>query len=443
MLRTDGPVASIRQVAAASLAGTVVEWYDFFLYATMAALVFNQQFFPTFSPLIGTLVAFTTFAAGFVTRPLGGVIFGHLGDRIGRKPMLVVTMMIMGLATFAMGLLPTYSDIGVAAPIMLLLLRMLQGIGLGGEWGGAILLCVEHAPDRRRGWFSSWPQLGVPIGLLLSTLAVSGVNLLGEDALQAWAWRLPFIASIVLVAVGLFIRLRVSEPPAFERVLRSGQRSRVPLVEVIRQHPKTTLLGMGARLSESVTFNIYNAFLLAYVVQVLSLPKSYVLDSLTIASVVGFFVIPLAGRVSDRVGRRPVFMVGAGIAALTAFPLFALIDTGSRWLIALAVVVGWGVASCVMYGPEGAMFAEIYPTRVRYSGMSFVYQIGVLPSGAIAPAVGIWLVNTFGNASWPVAAYVLIIAVIALVSLVSLPETYDKPVDDPVTPPPAVKKAIA
>ena len=237
----DGNEASIRQIASASLIGSVVEWYDFFLYGTMAALVFNAEFFPKFDPLTGTLAAFTTFAAGFVTRPIGGVLFGHLGDRLGRKPMLVVTMMIMGLSTFAMGLLPTYDSIGVAAPLLLVLLRMLQGIGLGGEWGGAVPLCVEHAPEERRGWYSSWPQLGVPIGLLLSTGAVKGLGLLGDDALVAGAWRIPFLASIVLVAVGLFIRLRIAEPPAFKELVEHDARARIPLLEVVRRHPKTTL----------------------------------------------------------------------------------------------------------------------------------------------------------------------------------------------------------
>jgi metabolite-proton symporter len=430
--RADRAEATIRQVAAASLIGTVVEWYDFFLYGTMAALVFNQEFFPTFDPLIGTLVAFSTFAAGFVTRPVGGVVFGHLGDRLGRKSMLVATMTIMGLATFAMGLLPTYAQIGVAAPVLLLLLRMLQGIGLGGEWGGAVLLCVEHAPNGRRGWYSSWPQLGVPIGLLLSTLAVSAVSQLGDGALLGWAWRVPFLVSIVLVAIGLFIRLRISEPPAFERMVRSGQRARVPLLEVVRRHPKITLLGVGARMSESVTFNIYNAFLLTYTVTVLGLPRSMVLDALVVAAVVGFFAIPFAGWVSDHVGRRAVFMAGALLAAVSAFPIFALVDTGSRWLIMVAVVIGWGLAACTMYGPEGALFAEIYPTRVRYSGMSVVYQIGVLPSGAVAPLIGTSLVAHFSGASWPVATYVVVIALITVVSLVFLPETYRRPVDDAV-----------
>src|SRR6476660_9731787 len=407
---TGDPETSIRQIAAASLVGSVVEWYDFFLYGTMAALVFGSEFFPKFDPLTGTLAAFATFAAGFVTRPLGGVLFGHFGDRLGRKPMLVVTMMIMGLSTFAMGLLPTYDAIGVAAPVLLVLLRMLQGIGLGGEWGGAVLLCVEHAPEQRRGWYSSWPQLGVPIGLLLSTGAVKALGLLGDDALVAGAWRIPFLASIVLVAVGLFIRLRIAEPPAFKELVEHDARARVPLLEVLRRHPKTTLLAMGARISESVTFNVYNAFLVTYVVTVLSLKNTVALNALLVAAVVGFFVILAAARVSDLIGLRPVFMAGAAVAAVSAFPIFALFDTKNSALITLGVVIGWAFGACTMFGAEGVLFAELYPTRVRYSGMSTVYQLGVLPSGAIAPIICTLLIQKYDNASWPVATYVLAMA---------------------------------
>lgn len=430
------PPTSIRQVASASLLGSVVEWYDFFLYATMAALVFNTQFFPTSDPLVGTMIAFGTFAAGFVTRPLGGFIFGHFGDRIGRKKMLVVTMLIMGLSTFAMGLLPTYAAIGVAAPILLLLLRMLQGIGLGGEWGGAVLLCVEHAPQGRRGWFSSWPQLGVPIGLLASTLAVTAVTRLPEESFQAWGWRVPFLISIVLVVVGLVIRLKIDEPPAFKEMQATAAqtatdaKARLPLVEVFTRHPKVTLLAMGARVSESVTFNIYNAFLVTYVVTVLGLDSSLVLNALLVASVVGVVAILAAGRISDRIGRRPVFAAGAALAFVSAFPIFALVNTGSGVLITVGVVIGWGLAACIMFGPEGAMFAEVFPTRVRYSGMSAVYQIGVIPTGAVAPLIGTSLVSAWSGSAWPVAIYVMAMAAITLVSLWFLPETHRRDIND-------------
>jgi MHS family shikimate/dehydroshikimate transporter-like MFS transporter len=420
---------SIRKIATASLLGSVVEWYDFFLYGTMAALVFNKQFFPEFDPLVGTMIAFATFAAGFITRPLGGFIFGHFGDRIGRKRMLVMTMLIMGLSTFVMGLLPNYAAVGVAAPILLLILRMLQGIGLGGEWGGAILLCVEHAPARRRGWYSSWPQLGVPIGLLTSTVAVSAVTALPDEAFQAWGWRVPFLISIVLVIVGLVIRLRVDEPPVFKSLEARDQKAKLPLLEVLTRHPKVTLLAMGARVSESVTFNVYNAFLLTFTVTVLKLDKSIVLNALLVAAVVGFVVILAAGRLSDRVGRRPVFGAGAALALVSAFPIFWLVTTENPYLITLAVVIGWGIAACTMFGPEGALFAEVFPTRVRYSGMSIVYQVGVIPTGAVAPLIATSLVSAFTGSSWPVAVYVMAMAAITLVSLHFLPETNQRDAD--------------
>jgi len=426
--------AEIRRVAGASLLGSIVEWYDFFLYGTMAALVFNSQFFPGYDPLVGTMIAFATFAAGFITRPLGGFIFGHFGDRIGRKKMLVMTMLIMGLSTFAMGLLPNYAAIGVAAPILLLCLRMLQGIGLGGEWGGAVLLCVEHAPDGKRGWFSSWPQLGVPIGLLASTVAVTLVTRLPEASFQAWGWRVPFLVSIVLVIVGLVIRLKIEEPPAFKELEEADATASLPLVEVFRKHPKVTLLAMGARASESVTFNIYNAFLVTYTVTVLGLDSSVVLDALVVASVVGFVAILVAGRLSDRFGRRPVFATGAGLALVSAVPIFALVNTENALLITLGVVVGWGLAACIMYGPEGAMFAEVYPTKVRYSGMSAVYQIGVIPTGAVAPLIATSLVSAWSGSVWPVAIYVMAMALLSLISVFFLPETHQRNLRDVTAP---------
>jgi MFS transporter, MHS family, shikimate and dehydroshikimate transport protein len=427
----SGTSTSVGKVVVASVIGAVIEWYDFFLYATMAALVFNREFFPTANPLVGTMVAFGTFAAGFVTRPIGGLIFGHYGDRLGRKKMLVITMLIMGGATFAMGLLPTYAAIGVWAPVLLLILRMLQGIGLGGEWGGAAILTFEHAPRNARGWISSWPQTAVPIGLLLSTLAVGGASSFGQEALTSWAWRLPFLFSIVLVGVGFFVRLRVSEPPAFEKVVETNSQERIPFIKVFQEFPRLTLLGMGTRFCESLTFNIYNAFILTYTTSVLDLSKDVALNGLMIAAVIGFVVIPFAGRLSDKVGRRPVLALGALISGVSAFPVFAMIDTANTPLVWTGIIIGWALGACTMFGPEAAFFAELYPTRVRYSGMSIVYQIGVLPSGAIAPAVAIALVNGSGGASWPVALYTMIGAAIALAALAFTPEMSRRGRDDP------------
>lgn len=417
-----------RNTILASVLGSVIEWYDFFLYATMAALVFNSEFFPKFDPLMGTMVAFGTFAAGFITRPIGGLIFGHFGDRIGRKKILVITMLIMGISTFLMGCLPTYAQVGVAAPVLLLLLRMLQGIGLGGEWGGAAILTFEHAPRGKRGMFSSWPQTGVPLGLLLSTIAVNLVSIPGDAALVGWTWRIPFLASIVLVIVGLVVRLQVSEPQAFKDMVKVGDRVKVPVFEALRHYPKQILIGIGARFSESITFNVYNAFILTYTTTVLGLPNSYALNGLLIASVVGFIVIPLAGRLSDKYGRRPVFAAGVAIALVTAFPVFWLVDSGVVTLIWLAIIVGWALGACTMFGAEAAFFAELFPARVRYTGMSLVYQLGVLPSGAIAPVIAIWLVSISGS-SWPVAVYIMIAAAIALVSLYFAKETAHDDID--------------
>lgn len=422
------PTASKRSTVLASMLGSVIEWYDFFLYATMAALVFNTEFFPKFDPLTGTLVAFATFAAGFITRPIGGVIFGHFGDRIGRKKILVLTMLIMGGSTFLMGVLPTYATLGVGAPALLLALRMVQGIGLGGEWGGAAILTFEHAPAGKRGLFSAWPQTGVPLGLLLSTLAVTLASSSGPDALINGGWRIPFLASGVLVIVGLLVRLRVSEPPAFQDLLATDDRVKYPVLDVLRNYPKQLLIGIGARFSESITFNVYNAFLLTYTTAVLKLPSRYALNGLLIASVIGFVLIPAAGALSDRIGRRPVFAIGADIALVTAFPVFALIDSGVAGLIWLAISLAWTLGACTMFGAEASFFAELFPARVRYTGMSVVYQLGVLPSGAVAPVISIALVSHFG-ASWPVAIYVMAAAVIALIALKVAKETAHTDVD--------------
>lgn len=441
---TSGPIPerdgsphtrSTLHVTLASVFGSVIEWYDFFLYATMAALVFNTEFFPSSSPLVGTLVAFGTFAAGFVTRPIGGLLFGHFGDRLGRKRMLVVTMLITGGSTFVMGLLPTYATIGAAAPIVLLALRMLQGIGLGGEWGGAGLLTYEHAPAGRAGWLSSWPQTGVPIGLLLSTLAVRGAGAFGDQVLIDWAWRLPFLASIVLVGVGLFVRLRVSEPPAFSSVLADQKQAKLPMAEVVRHYPRVTLIGMGARFSESITFNVFNAFVLTYTTEVLGMPREIPLNGLLVAAAIGFVVIPLSGWLSDRIGRGAVFAIGVVISGASAFPAFAMIDSLDPALVWLGILLGWSLGACTMFGPEAALFAELFPTRVRYTGISIVYQLGVLPSGAIAPALCTALVVHFGGQSWPVATYVAVFAALAIVALVLRRRLPDGGVADTSTPP--------
>ena len=305
-----GQVSSIRQVAIASLVGTALEWYDYFLYGTAAALIFNQLFFPEADPLVGTLLAFATFGVGFGTRPIGGLVFGHFGDKMGRKGMLVITLMIMGLATCAIGLMPTYETIGIWAPIMLVVLRLVQGFGVGGEWGGAVLMAVEHAPTGRRGYYGSWPQMGVPAGLVLSTLVFAAFEQLPEEQFLAWGWRIPFLLSIILVTVGLYVRLRLMESPAFREVEETHTEASMPILDVLRTYPKNVLLAMGARVGDNMLFYIFTVFVLTYVTEELGLPESLALIGVSIGAGLEFFAIPFFGALSDRIGRRPVYMGG-------------------------------------------------------------------------------------------------------------------------------------
>ncbi len=311
-----GIPTSIRKVVVASFIGTTIEWYDFFIYTTAAALIFPQLFFPSFEPLAGTLASFATYAVGFLARPLGGVIFGHYGDKIGRKAMLVTTLLIMGIATFLVGLLPTYETIGIWAPILLVVLRLLQGLGLGGEWGGAVLMAVEHSPDDKRGLNGSWPQMGVPAGLVLGTGAFAAVSAISGDAFVTWGWRVPFLLSILLIALGLYIRLAIYESPAFSRVRESGTEARMPIVDVFRTYPKNVLLVVGSRIGIDVVFYIFAVYMLTYVTTNLGLPRNLGLIAVSIAALIEIFTIPAFASLSDKVGRRPVLMAGATFLGL-------------------------------------------------------------------------------------------------------------------------------
>ncbi|MBA2513329.1 MAG: MHS family MFS transporter, partial [Solirubrobacterales bacterium] len=322
-----GQVESIRKVALASFIGTTIEWYDYFIFGTAAALVFNQLFFPNVDPIIGTLAAFATFGVGFVARPLGGAIFGHYGDRIGRKAMLVLTLLTMGIATFLIGLLPTHETIGIWAPVLLVVLRLIQGFGVGGEWGGAVLMAVEHSPRNRRGFYGSWPQMGVPAGLLLSTAIFSIFSRFTTDAqFLAWGWRVPFLLSIILIGVGLFIRLALLETPAFRQVQETGTQARMPIVDVLRTYPKGVLLVIGMRIAENGSFFVFSVFVLAYGTEQLGLANSTLLAGVLIAAAVQLFAVPVWGALSDKIGRRPVYMGGAVFSLLFAFPFFWLIN---------------------------------------------------------------------------------------------------------------------
>ena len=412
------------KVATASLIGTAIEWYDFFLYGTAAALIFNKLFFPTFDPMVGTLLAFATFALGFLARPLGGIVFGHFGDRIGRKTMLYLTLLMMGVATAMIGLLPTYHTLGIWAAVLLIACRLIQGFGLGGEWGGAVLMAVEHAPDNRKGFYGSWPQLGAPIGLVMGTLVFSIISAMMSDAqFIAWGWRLPFLFSIVLVIVGLWIRSTLAESPEFQKIKDTKQQVRMPIIDAIRMHPKNILLAMGARFAENGFFYIYATFVLAYATQALGMKKQDILTGVLIAAFLESFTIPAFGALSDNLGRRPVYIFGAIFSAIMSFPLFLLLGTKNPQLGWIAIVLGLAVGHAAMYGPQASFFAELFGTKVRYSGVSLGYNLASIFAGALSPIIATWLMTAYKPQTWPISVYMIILALITLVSVYFASET--------------------
>jgi MFS transporter, MHS family, shikimate and dehydroshikimate transport protein len=415
----EGQTSSIRQVALASFIGTAIEWYDFFLYGTAAALIFGELFFPEFSSTAGTLAAFSTYAVGFAARPLGGIVFGHYGDKIGRKAMLVLSLLIMGIATALIGLLPTFESIGVLAPILLVVLRFCQGIGVGGEWGGAVLMAVEHAPEGRRGFYGSWPQMGVPAGLLTGNLVFLAAT---AWLPESWGWRVPFLLSFVLVGVGLFIRLRIMETPAFLQVKETHTEAPMPILDVLRTYPKNVLLAMGMRVAENGTFYVLTVFVLTYIVEELKLEQTTGLIGVLIAAAIGLFTIPFFGHLSDRVGRRPLYLLGSVFSLLFAFPFFWLLNTGVEPLIWLAIILGVNIGHDAMYGPQAAFFSELFGTRVRYSGASLGYQLASVFAGGFAPLISLALLTAYGYGA--VALYMAAMALITVVSVLLAAETF-------------------
>lgn len=417
------PVRTPRRVALASAIGTTIEWYDFYLYATATALVFNQLFFPSISPTAGTLAAFATYAAGFGARPIGAVIAGHLGDRLGRRTVLVGALVLMGVATTLIGALPTFTTIGVAAPVLLVVLRILQGLAVGGEWAGAAILAVEHAPPRRRGFFGSFTQLGSPAGMLLATgLFFLVRTVAGDEAFLAWAWRLPFLASAVLVIVGLVIRLRISDGPEFAELRAQGKISRLPVVEVFRAAPREVLLTTGLRLSQIALFVLVTTYGLTYIAGEIGRDSSAGLIAVVISSVVGLATTPLWAIVSDRIGRRKPYLLGAVGGTLTLLLFFLAVGTGSTLLVVLAVVLAINVTHDAMYGPQAAWFAELFDVRLRYSGASLGYGIGSVVAGGFAPLVAAAVVAATGS-FWPVVAIFAGVSVLTILSAVFARET--------------------
>lgn len=403
----------LRRVVLASLIGTTIEWYDFFLYGSAAALVFNSLFFPSFDPLTGTLLAFATYALGFVARPIGGIVFGHYGDRIGRKRLLMLSLVLMGVSTCAIGLLPTYARIGFWAPLALVALRLVQGFAVGGEWGGAVLLAAEHGDASRRGFWASWPQAGVPAGNLLAAGVLAAMaGLQSEADFLAWGWRVPFILSALLVLVGWWVRTAVSESRTFEEALEaSAAPPRVPAFEVLRERPRALLVGAGLRLGENISYYIVTTFSITYMTQAGSVTRSAALDALLIGAAAELATIPLFAILSDRIGRRPVYAFGAAGMAAWAFAFFPLLASGDTQRIVLAVI-GGTVLHGAMYGPQAAFIAELFPTRIRYSGVSIAYQLTSIVAGSLAPIIALALYQRTGSAV-PVALYVALACVVS------------------------------
>jgi metabolite-proton symporter len=413
--------AQLRKAVVASTIGTAIEWYDFFLYGTAAGLVFGKLYFPNEDPLTATLAAFGTYFIGFVGRPIGAAIFGHYGDRIGRKATLIATLLTMGIATFLIAFVPTYAEIGIWGAVILTVLRMLQGIGVGGEWGGSVLLAMEWSKSHgSRGLVASWPQFGVPCGLFLANLAVLAFSQMSGDQFYTWGWRLPFAISIVLVGVGLWIRLGILETPVFQKVLDEDKVEKAPIVEVFKKHPKEIVLSALARMAEQAPFYIFTAFIFAYAVGTLHMSRNLILTAVLVASCVSFVSIPLSGHISDLIGRRKMYLIGAATVGLFGFLYFAMVDTANPVLVFLAIVLSL-IPHDMMYGPQAALIAEAFTPRLRYSGASLGYQLASVIAGGPAPLIATALFATY-KSGFAISIYIAICAVISLVSAAMMPD---------------------
>ncbi|HXM31209.1 MAG TPA: MFS transporter [Xanthobacteraceae bacterium] len=420
--------SQLRRAVIASTVGTAIEWYDFFLYSIASGLIFAKLYFPNSDPLIGTLNALGIYAIGFIARPVGAAIFGHYGDRIGRKSTLIITLMLMGVATFLVALVPTYEQIGIWGAVLLTVLRFIQGVGVGGEWGGSVLLSMEWARTHdNRGFIASWPQFGVPAGLFLANLAVLGFSYYSGDQFLVWGWRIPFFLSAILVAIGLWIRLGVMETPVFSKILAQKKMAPAPTLEVIKQQPKTILLAALARMAENGPFYIFTAFVFAYGVGTLKMSRDFLLTAVLAAAVLEFFTIPFFGYLSDRIGRKRMYSIGVVAVGIYGFVYFGLLNTASTALIFLAIVLSL-VPHAMMYGPQAAMIAESFPSRLRYSGASLGYQLTALIAGGPAPLVATWLFAEY-KTPYVISGLILFAAVVSFIATSMLTDYTGKDIE--------------
>ncbi len=435
MAATVGPLtdaehsAQLRKAVIASTIGTAIEWYDFFLYGTAAGLVFGKLYFPNEAPLAGTLLAFGTYFIGFVARPVGAAIFGHYGDRIGRKATLIATLLFMGIATFLVAFVPTYASIGIWGAVILTVLRALQGIGVGGEWGGSVLLAMEWARTHgQRGLVASWPQFGVPCGLLLSTIAVTVFSAWSGDQFLVWGWRIPFALSIILVGVGLWIRLGILETPVFQKLLDSDKIEKAPILEVIKKQPREIILSALIRLSEQAPFYIFTAFVFSYTVGTLHMSRNFILTAVSAAAVVSFVSIPLSGHISDRIGRRKMYLIGVVVTGLFGFLYFGMVDTAIPSAVFIAIVLSL-IPHDIQYGPQAALIAESFTPRLRYSGASLGYQLASVIAGGPAPIIAVALFAYY-HSGYAIAIYIAGCAVVSAVAAAFMPDYTGKDISE-------------
>ncbi|HEU5094777.1 MAG TPA: MFS transporter [Reyranella sp.] len=413
--------AQLRKAVVAATVGTTIEWYDFFIYGTAAGLVFGKLFFPNEDPLTATLAAFGTYFVGFIGRPIGAAIFGHYGDRIGRKATLIATLMCMGLATFAIALVPTYDSIGIWGAVILTILRVIQGIGVGGEWGGSVLISMEWARSHgNRGLIASWPQFGVPAGLFLSNLVILGFSAWAGDNFLSWGWRIPFLLSIILVGIGLWVRLGILETPVFQKLVSERKVEKAPIAEVIRRQPREILLSALLRMAEQAPFYIFTAFVFAYATTTLKMSRDFVLTAVLCASVVSFVTIPLSGHISDRIGRRRMYLIGAAVTGLFGFLYFGMVDTAIPWVVFIAIVLSL-IPHDMMYGPQAALIAEAFTPRLRYSGASLGYQLASIIAGGPAPLIATALFAAY-HSGYAIAIYIAACAVVSLIATALMPD---------------------